>query len=80
MNTTEINQKLDKILEFQEQQAKYTKIRFWINVVIIVVFVILPLILLPIVVSQVFNIYSGIGSGDLQGSTEQAQGILNLLK
>ena len=80
MDTTEINQKLDKILEYQEQQAKYTKIRFWINVVIIVVFVILPLILLPIVVSQVFDIYSGIGSGDLQGSTEQAQGILNLLK
>ncbi len=80
MDTTAINQKLDKILEYQEKQAKYTKIRFWINLVVIFVFIVLPLVLLPIVISQVFDLYSGVGAGDLESATEQAQGILKLLQ
>ena len=81
MDTTEINQKLDKILEFQKKQASYAKIRFWINIVIIVIFIILPLILLPIIIGKVFNIYSGIlDPENLKNSTEQAQSLLNLIK
>jgi hypothetical protein len=81
MDTIEINQKLDKILEYQEKQAKYAKIRFWINTVIITVFIILPLILLPIVITKVFNIYAGVlNPENLQTSTDQAQGLLNLFQ
>ncbi len=81
MGLTEINQKLDKILEFQEKQEKYARIKFWVNLVIIFVFIILPLIFLPIVISQVLDIYSGVLNPEtLQDSTEQAQGLLKLFE
>lgn len=78
MDLVEINQKLDKILEYQEEQKNRAKIRFWVNLVLLFIFVILPLILLPMVVSQVFNIYSDLGAGNLEEATQQAEGIMKL--
>jgi len=60
MDKTTINQKLDKIIEYQEKQMKYAKIRFWFNFVFVLIFILLPLILLPFVINRVFEIYGQI--------------------
>lgn len=81
MDEQSINQKLDKILEYQEQQARFSRTRFWMNFGVIVIFVILPLILLPIMISKVFSLYAGgLDPEQLQQSTEQAQGLLDLFR
>lgn len=56
----EINQKIDKLLEFQEKQARLAKIKFWINFGLIFCFVILPLFLLPFAIKSMFASYSQI--------------------
>lgn len=60
MELTQINQKLDKIIEYQEKQIQYAKIRFWLNFVFILIFIILPLALLPFFVNRVFEVYGKI--------------------
>lgn len=81
MSLQEINQKLDQLLEYQKEQTKYNKIRFWINFVIILLFVILPLLLLPIVISKFIGVYTGSFDPDnLQNSTENANALLDLLR
>lgn len=60
-----INQKLDKILEFQAKQAKYIKIRFWISLILILFFFVIPLLLLPFALKSFISTY-----GNLYNSTE----------
>lgn len=79
MDLTEINQKIDKVLEYQEKQAKYAKIKFWVMLVLIVVFFILPLVLLPFAINQFLDVY-GVSMENAQNNSGQFSALLNLLQ
>ena len=79
MDLTEINQKIDKVLEYQEKQAKYAKIKFWVMLVLIVVFFILPLVLLPFAINQFLDVY-GVSMENAQNNSGQFSALLNLFQ
>lgn len=57
MESNEINQKLDKVLSLLEKQAFYARIKFWVSVSFVFLFLVLPLVFLGIMFQKISNNY-----------------------